>query len=50
MNRRARLVPVPHDRRVRWFERRQHAGPFRFLWIPVGDLARRTAAVVLSIF
>jgi len=27
-----------HDRRVRWADRRQHTGMFRWLWIPVPDL------------
>ena len=50
MNRRTKHLPHVPDRRKRWFDRRQHSGPFRFLFIPVGLLARRAAAVVLGIF
>ena len=50
MNRRTKHLPHVPDRRSRWFDRRQHGGPFRFLFIPVGLLARRAAAVVLGIF
>ena len=37
------------DRRVRWADRRQHSGPFRFFFIDVRDLVLRTASLVLSI-
>ena len=50
MNRRTQHLPHVPDRRKNWFDRRQHHGPFRWLFIPVGDLARRAAAVVLAIF
>jgi hypothetical protein len=29
------------DRRTRLMDRRQHVGPFRFLFIPVADFFRR---------
>jgi len=34
-----------HDRRVRWADRRQHRGPFRFLYIDVRDLASRLISI-----
>ena len=50
MNRRTKHLPHVPDRRKNWFDRRQHGGPFRWLWIPVGELARRAATSILAIF
>jgi hypothetical protein len=51
MNRRFKQAfRVARDRRIRWCDRREHHGPLRILFIPVGELARRAAAAVLGIF
>lgn len=50
MNRRKTQAYITRERRTRWFDRRRHTGPFRWLWIPVGMLARRAASAVLGIF
>ena len=50
MERRTKHIIHNPDRRKRWFDRRQRSGPFRWLFTPVGMLARRAAAAVLGIF
>lgn len=51
MNRRSKhTFRLASDRRIRWFDRRQHHGPLRILFIPVGELVHRAAAAVLGIF